>query len=291
MRVATVDGLVTLFYDGSKKLFNRELYDEWTSKACDNGFHRETAWEEWDLSDECKRYWKERDSWQQVIIEEGVTEIPEDTFCFCRNIERVIFANTVIRIRSCAFELCHSLVFIKLPLNLECIGRHAFSSCNKLISVFIPPRCRAIEEEAFSYSRNLEIFNVPQQTRLDKNVIAGVKLLEESHFELEKYDITVDGDDWLKNGCYDDQTDEVHDWLKNINSDEKYSLHRACCSFQPLKEVLMTIILQQGIGAFNIKNEAGITPSRYLKENPYADIKETDIIRGYVMKMTGEYES
>ena len=28
MRVATVDGLVTLYYDGSKELYNKELRDE-----------------------------------------------------------------------------------------------------------------------------------------------------------------------------------------------------------------------------------------------------------------------
>ena len=37
-----------------------------------------------------------------------------------------------------------------------------------------------------------------------------------------------------------------------------------------------------------MKNEAGITPSQYLEENPYADIDEMDIIREYVSKMMGE---
>ena len=43
-------------------------------------------------------------------------------------------------------------------------------------------------------------------------------------------------------GNYENQTDEVHNWIKNINSDEKYSLHRACSSFQPLKEVINAIV-------------------------------------------------
>lgn len=37
-------------------------------------------WESWDLSDECRQYYRERLSWQQIIIVEGVTEIPECTF-------------------------------------------------------------------------------------------------------------------------------------------------------------------------------------------------------------------
>lgn len=69
MSVANVDGLVTLFYDGSKELYNEELDDEW-SEEYDNRDLNDDNWEEWDLSVECKRYIRERLSWQQIIIEE-----------------------------------------------------------------------------------------------------------------------------------------------------------------------------------------------------------------------------
>ena len=52
----------------------------------------------------------------------------------------------------------------------------------------------------------------------------------------------------------------------------------------------MALVVKHGIGAFKMKNEMGITPSQYLKQNPYADIKEMDIIQSYIMKMMGEYE-
>ncbi|GFH46382.1 hypothetical protein CTEN210_02856 [Chaetoceros tenuissimus] len=276
MRVATVDGLVTLFYDGSKELFSDELYYEWFEKyEYDDSI--DADWENWEISDRCKRYWRERQSWQQIIIVEGVTVIPEYTFARCYNIKRVIFSNTVVRIEEYAFYLCRDLIFIKLSINLALIGECAFDGCD-LVSVFIPSSCRAIKRCAFSRNKNLSIFHVPQQIKLGTNVLAQTKVLEESHFEICQY----------RN--HSDQV-QIHNWLKNINNDDKYSLHRACCSFQPLKQVILTIILQHGIGAFNIKNEAAITASRYLRENPYADIKETDIIRGYVMKMMGEYES
>ena len=102
-------------------------------------------------------------------------------------------------------------------------------------------------------------------------------MLHNSHFELNE------------RGTYHGQTDDVHNWLKNMNNDDKFSLHRACSSFQPIKKVLLTIVLAKGIGAFKVKNEVGITPSKYLKENPYAEIEEMDIVRDYVMKMMGEY--
>ena len=98
MRVATVDGLVTLFYDGSKELWNRELIGE---RYYTYGYSNEDEEdiESLDLSEECKRHWRERLSWQQIIVVDGVTEIPERTFHSCWNIRRVIFADTVIRIQ------------------------------------------------------------------------------------------------------------------------------------------------------------------------------------------------
>ena len=56
MRVDTVDGLVTLFYDGSKELYNQELNDEWR-KEYYNHDRNDADWEDWDLSDKCKKYW------------------------------------------------------------------------------------------------------------------------------------------------------------------------------------------------------------------------------------------
>ena len=98
-------------------------------------------------------------------------------------------------------------------------------------------------------------------------------MISDSHFEL------------TEKGYYHDHTQEVNDWLKDMNSGEQYSLHRACSSFQPLKEVILAIVKAKGIGAFQVKNEAGITPSQYLKENPYADVEEMDIVREYIVTM------
>lgn len=174
-------------------------------------------------------------------------------------------------------------MYIKLSINLELIVQHAFEHCD-LSSLFIPPRCQLIGQWAFRNNKNLKIFNVPQETDIDNwSVISRTKLLEESDFQIIRDD--RDSFDSLRHGL---QSEEIVDWIKNINSNEEYSLHRACCSFQPLKETIMTIILQQGIGAFNIENDIGITPAQYLKENLYADISEKDIIQEYIATMMGE---
>ncbi|GFH58508.1 hypothetical protein CTEN210_14984 [Chaetoceros tenuissimus] len=222
-------------------------------------------------SDECKQYWRERLSWQQIIVVEGVTEIPESTFQYCFNIKKVIFANTVVRIEDCAFFDCEGLDYIKLPINLEYIGEPSFQQCN-LSSVFLPPRCRQVRDYAFADNTNLKIVNVPQ----DVDIFYETKLLAASPL----------GDEEGRYNCSHEEA--VHNWMKNINNDDKYALHRACCSFQPLKEVIFTILEEKGIKAFKVKNGAGITPSQYLKENPYADINEMDVIRDYTLKMMGE---
>ncbi|GFH57170.1 leucine-rich repeat domain-containing protein [Chaetoceros tenuissimus] len=203
---------------------------------------------------------------------EGVLEIPICTFWFCYNIRCVIFADTVIRIKTCAFSCCSSLTYIKFSINIEVIEDNAFFNCD-LTSVFIPPRCRSIGFAAFKDNQNLAIFHVHSNVELGEIVLSWTKLILESHF-----------------GGDNRNSEEVNDWIKNINNNEKYSLHRACSSFQPLKEVIHTIIQQQGLQSFAIKNEIGITPSRYLKENPFANVTEKDIIRDYILKKMGELE-
>ncbi|GFH58516.1 hypothetical protein CTEN210_14992 [Chaetoceros tenuissimus] len=214
----------------------------------------------------------------RLIVVEGVTEIPAYTFSHCFNIKKVIFANTVVRIEDYAFKNCVKLIYFKLPINLEVIGAFSFVGCN-LSSVFLPPRCRQVGQIAFAWNTNLKIVNVPQDVELQENVFAGTKLIVDSYF----------GHIEDEEGYYDDAHEEaVQEWIKDIHSDEKYALHRACCSFQPSKQVIFTILEEKGIGAFSEENGAGITPSQYLKENPYADIEEMDIMREYVMKMMGE---
>ena len=140
-----------------------------------------------------------------------------------------------------------------------------------------PLSCREIGPYAFKENKNLSIFHFPQEVELGTNVIFGTALAKASD-----YSLTTDG----RYGLGD--RDAVNQWLKNINNDEKFALHRACASFQPLKEVILAIILQKGLNAFRVENSAGITPSRYLQENPYTDLTEKQIIHDYVMKMIGD---
>ncbi|GFH43823.1 hypothetical protein CTEN210_00296 [Chaetoceros tenuissimus] len=269
MRVATVNGLVTLFYDGSRELWNQALDIEWCLVYDVGGRQSPDNWKNWEVSDECKRYKRERLTWQQVIVVDGVTEIPKATFNDCHHIKRVILADTVIRIEQGAFSFCWNLAFIKLSLNLEFIGNDAFEWC-ELSSVFLPPRCRRIGDYAFSGNVRLEILNVPHDAELGELAVRSTKLLDRSLFDNQSYN-----------------REEVNTWLRNIINDD--ALHKVCCSFYPtLDMILDTMIEKGGPKAFKEENSIGITPSRYLKENPYADVNEKEVIESYILKISGE---
>ena len=266
MRLATVDGLVTLFYDGSKELYNHELHYEWKLHQY---YLKNSERVPFTPSGECKQYMRARQSWQQVVIVDGVTEIPEYTFYQCKNLKRVIFADTVISIEERAFYNCSDLKFVILSINLECIGREAFRKCN-LFSVFIPPSCREIGGSAFSQNKNLVILNVPQNIELGPGIVKFTGLVNICPFSSTYHE-------------------EFNAWLKSINDEEKFTMHRVCSSFHPTLDMIVNTMKDKGgPKAFKVKNIIGITPSQYLEENPYVDVNEKDVIERYILQMVGE---
>jgi hypothetical protein len=123
------------------------------------------------------------------------------------------------------------------------------------------------------------IFSVPQQTQLGDHVIAKTFLIAHSSFET--------------NSDRSYENDEVNQWIKNMNREEIYSLHRACSSFDPpLENDLLAILKRQGLRALKERNTIckyiGITPSEYLEANPNADIDEQEIVKKYILEMMGE---
>ncbi|GFH44670.1 hypothetical protein CTEN210_01144 [Chaetoceros tenuissimus] len=278
MRFARVDGLMTLFYDGSAD----QVYNQLLASQLDHAFMYYQDYENDEaFLEECVfkypiermteavlKYWRNLFKIEQLIILEGVTEIPENTFFGCVNLKRVIFANTVRRIEKCAFMYCYRLACIKLSTALEYIGVCAFDSCD-IYSVYIPPSCREICDHSFAWNFDLEIFHVPQQTLLGECIMIGSSLL--SHSSFEEYEIEYESEE------------TINPWIKNINDEEEYALHRACLSYHPLKEIIFAIVNEKGLGCFTEKNDVGISPSEYLKENPYTELTEKEIIHDYIM--------
>ena len=222
--------------------------------------------------------WKERDSWEVVIVLSGVEVISKLAFSNCDKVEVVIMADSVRRIEDGAFYSCTNLEYVQLSINLEFIERCAFSACKSLTSVFIPPSCRMVDNRAFIGCKKLIIFSVPQHTQLGEYVIERTALMKAAPFTTDDY------------GGYEDNDaindEEVNEWIKNRNAN--YPLHRACASFNPLDEVMFDIVKRQGLKEFRRPDSVGVTASQYLSENPFADIEEQKMIKRYVLDMMGE---
>ena len=216
---------------------------------------------------------EERQTWEVIIVLPGVEVIPESTFLECYNVKAVIMNDTVRRIEDYAFYSCRKLV----SANLEYIGRVAFYDCIDLTSISIPPSCREIDSQAFNGCKKLIILSVPQHTELGDDVIYGTKLIEVSPVEMNN------------ERDHEDMNNETNDWIKNINNEEEYALHRACSSFNPLEEVIYEIVQREkSLDVFKKKNSIGITPSQYLDANPFAKVTEQKIINRFILEMTGE---
>ena len=228
---------------------------------------------------------EERNSWRVIMVLPGVEVIPEGTFFDCKNVKTVIMNDSVKRIERFAFTWCDrhfgfcssSLEFVKLSRNLEYIGYCAFYGCSSLSSIFIPPSCREIDDWAFGFCRRLLILGLSQDVQLGEGVFQCTALMKKSPNETDGY------------GRYDDD-DEVAavQWIKSINDGEAYALHRACSSFNPLSEIIHTLVQQQGLVGMRVPNAIGITPSQYLAANTFADISEKEIINRFTLEMMGE---
>ena len=121
---------------------------------------------------------------------------------------------------------------------------------------------------AFRENENLEILHVTEGTEpILKSLMRSDRMVPTFRYPLEN--------------CIE----------SNRNRGEEYSLHRVCASFQPSLGAIVAIVKEKGLRAFQEENEIGVTPSRYLQENPYTgDVTEKKIFSRYILTMMGEVE-
>lgn len=148
----------------------------------------------------------------QVYLNTGITEIPDDAFSSNRNLIFVGIPNTVTRIGNEAFAYCKNLKFInkyddlnmdyhlpegiteigeeafvqcdnlyinRFPSNLKKIGNNAFAYCNELIRAVFPDGLKEIGEFAFYSCDNLEIVWIPDSvTEIGEHAFNDCERLE-----------------------------------------------------------------------------------------------------------------
>ncbi|MDD5924514.1 MAG: leucine-rich repeat protein [Clostridia bacterium] len=98
---------------------------------------------------------------KSVVIDNGVTNISNDAFKRCINLEKVKIPDSVTSIGSSAFEDCSSLASVDIPGSVTTIGSRAFIYCAALSSVDIEDGVTIISDNAFRSCELLKTINIP----------------------------------------------------------------------------------------------------------------------------------
>jgi len=100
---------------------------------------------------------------EEVIIPEGVTEIPDYAFYGCTSLKTVKLPSTLKTIGIGAFYGCTSLVSINIPDSVEELKNTCFYGCTSLDLIHIPNSIKVIGEEVFVNCNALDshVFELP----------------------------------------------------------------------------------------------------------------------------------
>ena len=98
---------------------------------------------------------------KKLEISEGVTNLRENAFSFCKNLEEVILPQSLKEIPRRLFFRCEKLRKITFNKTLQIIGAEAFSYCLNLDFIILPNSITRIEFSAFRGCRNLKKIVLP----------------------------------------------------------------------------------------------------------------------------------
>ena len=81
---------------------------------------------------------------EEIELCDGLLEIGERAFQYCRSLGSISIPSTVTMIRRSAFNVCEKLETIQLNEGLLEIGDYAFCGCKELNAATIPSSARTI---------------------------------------------------------------------------------------------------------------------------------------------------
>lgn len=134
----------------------------------------------------------EKKSIKRVVIEEGVTNIGEQAFRLCSNIDEVVIPDSVTDIGKGAFAFCSSLIKVNIPENVTVLHMATFSGCTSLKEIVIPDSVQTVETLAFDSCTELEKVTVPESlTDFGGNPFKDTALANE---KIEKNELLIIND-------------------------------------------------------------------------------------------------
>ena len=115
-----------------------------------------------------------------IIIPNTVTNIGENAFHTCRQLQEIKLPETIVTIGSGAFYSCYSLKSITLPGNLTSIGGMSFYGCSELQTITIPAKVNIIGGSMFNGCTNLQEVNIlGNVTNIGSSAFSGCDNLKE----------------------------------------------------------------------------------------------------------------
>lgn len=100
-------------------------------------------------------WYEVRTNIKTVKINNGVTNIGNGAFEYCRELTSITIPNSVTSIGIGTFRDCTYLSSINLPNSVTHIGNSAFGYCTNLTEIIIPDSVTSIDNYAFSFCRDL----------------------------------------------------------------------------------------------------------------------------------------
>ena len=95
------------------------------------------------------------DNVRSIVISEGITEVGERAFAWCKNATSVTLPSTLKVIREYGFNNLRSLQYVTLPEGLTTLESSAFSECAALREIILPDSVTTVGSSAFSNCQNL----------------------------------------------------------------------------------------------------------------------------------------
>lgn len=114
-----------------------------------------------------------------------ITEIHNDTFSECHDLEKVVLPDGIKRIGDRAFNECEKLESINFPNSIEELGIACFYNCS-LKQIIIPTGLKEISQSSFKGCGNLSDIFIPKNiTIIDSSAFAGCTNLMNFRVDLD----------------------------------------------------------------------------------------------------------
>ena len=107
-------------------------------------------------------WFSEKENIRSIVMEAGLTNIPEQAFYYCSNLTSVTIPNGVGSIGKSAFAGCEKLIQVTIPDSVTYMGGSTFWICRNLKEVTLSANLTSIPECAFQNCESLTSVQIPK---------------------------------------------------------------------------------------------------------------------------------